>query len=181
MFRSFSAFHVRAWSGERTHTTQIHINATIPALTDVPEVKPRPPMAMRHETMMTPPMSSMGRRPVFSTTKDEVKTMPIKRMLSTGRVVHGQNRLLAQTSIKPLITYLMMIVPRNGLAKPASLKKTRSTDTFQSEPSRQGPELSPNSRAVYPKTTGIPMVCCHPRTENEIRVRRKLVPLNSSK
>lgn len=52
------------------------------ALTELPEAKPSPPMAVRQATMMVPPNSNIGRLPVFSTTNDEVKTVPINMMLS---------------------------------------------------------------------------------------------------
>jgi hypothetical protein len=52
------------------------------ALTELPEAKPNPPIAVRQATMMVPPNSNIGRLPVFSTTNDDVKTVPINMMLS---------------------------------------------------------------------------------------------------
>jgi len=51
------------------------------ALTEVPEVNPSPPIAVRQATMMVPPRSNIGRRPVFSTIKEDVKTIPMSKML----------------------------------------------------------------------------------------------------
>ena len=69
-----------------THTTQIHIKATMAALTEVPEVNPSPPIAVRQATMMVPPRSNIGRRPVFSTIKEDIKTIPMSRMLLRCRL-----------------------------------------------------------------------------------------------
>jgi len=55
--------------------------ATTAALTDSPEVKPRPPIAVRQTTITTPPMSNNGLLPVLSTMSVDPKTMPISKML----------------------------------------------------------------------------------------------------
>jgi hypothetical protein len=57
------------------------MRATTAALTDVPEVKPRLPIAVRLTTMTEPPMSNNGLLPVFSTMSADPKTMPISKML----------------------------------------------------------------------------------------------------
>ena len=51
------------------------------ALTEVPEVNPNTPIAVRQATMIVPPRSNIGRRPVFSTIKEDVKTIPMSKML----------------------------------------------------------------------------------------------------
>jgi hypothetical protein len=70
----------------------MHISATMAALTELPEAKPNPPMAVRQATMMVPPNSNIGRLPVFSTMNDDVNTVPISMMLSRAGHVMSVRR-----------------------------------------------------------------------------------------